>query len=188
MLNHFLSQVRDQISKNLEFVIRDSNHIEKAMNYSALSESKMIRAALIFASADTHNFLKNESKVTLATSVELIHTYSLIHDDLPAMDNDDFRRGKKSNHIVFGEADAILAGDALQALAYEIIADDNNLSDESKIIEKLTVAEKSDDFQRSREIAERKKSRSPEPRYDSIFWAIAMSAFAVGLWYFINSL
>ena len=133
MLNHFLSQVRDQVSKNIEFVIGDSNHIEKAMNYSALSESKMIRAALIFASADTHNFLKNESKVTLATSVELIHTYSLIHDDLPAMDNDDFRRGKKSNHIVFGEADAILAGDALQALAYEIIADDNNLSDESKI-------------------------------------------------------
>ena len=133
MLNHFLSQVRDQVSKNIEFVIGDSNHIEKAMNYSTLSESKMIRAALIFASADTHNFLKNESKVTLATSVELIHTYSLIHDDLPAMDNDDFRRGKKSNHIVFGEADAILAGDALQALAYEIIADDNNLSDESKI-------------------------------------------------------
>ena len=62
------------------------------------------------------------------------------------------------------------------------------LSDESKIIEKLTVAEKSSDFQRSREIAERKKSRSPEPRYDSIFWAIAMSAFAIGLWYFINSL
>ncbi len=133
MLNHFLSQVRDRVSKNIEFVIGNSNHIEEAMNYSALSESKMIRAALIFASADTHNFLNNESKVTLATSVELIHTYSLIHDDLPAMDNDDFRRGKKSNHIVFGEADAILAGDALQALAYEIIAEDNNLSDESKI-------------------------------------------------------
>ena len=133
MLNHFLSQVRDQVSENIEFVVGNSNHIEEAMNYSALSESKMIRAALIFASADTHNFLKNESKVTLATSVELIHTYSLIHDDLPAMDNDDFRRGKKSNHIVFGEADAILAGDALQALAYEIIADDNYLSDESKI-------------------------------------------------------
>ena len=59
MLNHFLSQVRDQISKNIEFVIGNSNHIEEAMNYSALSESKMIRAALIFASADTHNFLKN---------------------------------------------------------------------------------------------------------------------------------
>ena len=89
----FLSQVRDQVSKNIEFVIGNSNHIEEAMNYSALSQSKMIRAALIFASADTQ-FLKNESKVTLATSVELIHTYSLIHDDLPAMDNDDFRRGK----------------------------------------------------------------------------------------------
>ena len=56
MLNHFLSQVRDQVSKNIEFVIGNSNHIEEAMNYSALSESKMIRAALIFASADTQIF------------------------------------------------------------------------------------------------------------------------------------
>ena len=61
------------------------------------------------------------------------------------------------------------------------------LSDESKIIEKLTVAEKSNEFQRSREIADRKKSRNPEPRYDSIFWAIVMSLFAIGLMYFINS-
>ena len=64
----------------------------------------------------------------------------------------------------------------------------DELSDESKIIEKLTIAEKSNEFQHSREIAEREKSRSPEPRYDSIFWAIVMSVFAIGLWYFINSL
>jgi len=123
MLNHFLSQVRDQVSKNIEFVIGNSNHIEEAMNYSALSESKMIRAALIFASADTHNFLKNESKVTLATSIELIHTYSLIHDDLPCMDDDNIRRGKPSTHIKYGEASAVLAGSSLLTLAFEIITE-----------------------------------------------------------------
>ena len=85
-----------------------------------------------------------------------------------------------------------LASFICQEIIYSGIIEDKlnkeELSDESKIIEKLTVAERSGDFQRSREIAERKKSRSPEPRYDSIFWAIAMSAFAIGLWYFINSL
>ena len=85
-----------------------------------------------------------------------------------------------------------LASFICQEIIYSGIIEDKlnkeELSDESKIIEKLTVAEKSVDFQRSREIADRKKSRSPEPRYDGIFWAVAMSAFAVGLWYFINSL
>ena len=71
----------------------------------------------------------------MAASGELIHCYSLIHDDLPAMDNDDLRRGKPSCHIKFGEASAILAGDAIQPLALEIITDidDPNLSAETKI-------------------------------------------------------
>ena len=77
--------------------------------------------------------ISQNSLLTLASSVELIHTYSLIHDDLPCMDNDDFRRGKASNHIKFGEANAILSGDALQTLAYEIICDDVDLSPASKI-------------------------------------------------------
>ena len=63
-----------------------------------------------------------------------MHTYSLIHDDLPSMDDDKYRRGKKSCHIKFGEANAILAGDALQTLAYEIICDDKDLSSDEKII------------------------------------------------------
>ena len=133
MLDKFLSQVREQVLSNIESVIGQSNSIEIVMRYSALSKSKMIRAALIFASAESNKDLKKESILTLATAIELIHTYSLIHDDLPSMDDDDFRRGKQSNHIKFGEANAILAGDALQALAYEIIVNDSNLSSDLKV-------------------------------------------------------
>ena len=133
MLDKFLSQVREQVLSNIESVIGQSNSIEIVMRDSALSKSKMIRAALIFASAESNKDLKKESILTLATAIELIHTYSLIHDDLPSMDDDDFRRGKQSNHIKFGEANAILAGDALQALAYEIIVNDSNLSSDLKV-------------------------------------------------------
>jgi geranylgeranyl pyrophosphate synthase len=104
------------------------------MQYSAMAQSKMIRAGLVFASGKTNNNISNKSLVNLATSVELMHTYSLIHDDLPSMDNDDFRRGKKSSHKKFGEANAILAGDALQSLSYEIICDDEDLTADEKII------------------------------------------------------
>ena len=133
MLNKFLSHVRELVSKNITEVIEEANPIEQAMNYSASSESKMIRAALIYASAENNNQLNPLSKLTLATAIELVHTYSLIHDDLPSMDDDDYRRGKESNHIKFGEANAILAGDALQALAYQIIANDAHLNSDMKV-------------------------------------------------------
>ena len=133
MLEKFLSQVRDQIYANMKISIGDSNDIENAMNYSALSESKMIRAGLIFASGKINKNISDNSILTLATAIELIHTYSLIHDDLPCMDDDDLRRGKESCHIKFGEANAVLAGDALQTLAYEIVCDDTNLKSKEKI-------------------------------------------------------
>ena len=133
MLHPFLSQIRGQVFENIQKSIGDSNDIEKSMSYSALSNSKMIRAGLIFASGRMNKNISQNSLLTLASSVELIHTYSLIHDDLPCMDDDDFRRGKASNHIKFGEANAILSGDALQTLAYEIICDDVDLSPASKI-------------------------------------------------------
>ena len=117
----------------MEKSIGDSNFIEKAMTYSSISNSKMIRAGLIVASGRINKNIHDESLLTLATAIELIHTYSLIHDDLPSMDDDDFRRGKESNHIKFGEANAILAGDALQALAYEVICDDKKLDSDNKI-------------------------------------------------------
>ena len=121
MLSTFLSQVRDQVSKNIIRTIGQSNLIEEAMLYSASADSKMIRAALIFASGKINKSISNKSLLTLATAIELIHTYSLIHDDLPCMDDDNFRRGKDSNHIKYGEANAILAGDALQTLTYNLI-------------------------------------------------------------------
>jgi geranylgeranyl pyrophosphate synthase len=133
VLHPFLSQIRDQVFENIQKSIGDSNDVEKSMSYSALSNSKMVRAGLIFASGRMNKNISQNSLLTLASSVELIHTYSLIHDDLPCMDDDDFRRGKASNHIKFGEANAILSGDALQTLAYEIICDDVDLSPASKI-------------------------------------------------------
>ena len=91
-----------------------------AMRYSALSGGKRLRPYLLvtFCRLFGGDF---ESALPFACALEMIHTYSLIHDDLPAMDNDDLRRGKATNHKVFGEAAAILAGDALQAKAFEIM-------------------------------------------------------------------
>ena len=133
MLENFLSQTREQVSQNIKKSIGDSNLIEEAMSYSALGDSKMIRAALINASGKINKKISDSSLLTFSTGVELIHTYSLIHDDLPSMDDDDLRRGKDSSHIKFGEANAILAGDALQSLAYEIICDESSLEDKHKI-------------------------------------------------------
>lgn len=95
--------------------------IHRAMRYSVFAGGKRIRPILCYESA--RMFGKNpEGAVRASCALELIHTYSLIHDDLPALDNDDLRRGKSTNHKVFGDAIAILAGDALLTLAFEILA------------------------------------------------------------------
>ena len=133
MLKEFMSHIREQVYSNIDKKIGNSNAVEEIMRYSAMAESKMIRAALLSASGKLNKNLSTKSLVNLSTSVELMHTYSLIHDDLPSMDNDDFRRGKKSSHNKFGEANAILAGDALQSLSYEIICDDEDLTSDEKI-------------------------------------------------------
>ena len=133
MLKEFMSHIREQVYSNIDKKIGNSNAVEEIMRYSAMAESKMIRAALLSASGKLNKNLSSKSLVNLSTSVELMHTYSLIHDDLPSMDNDDFRRGKKSSHNKFGEANAILAGDALQSLSYEIICDDEDLTSDEKI-------------------------------------------------------
>jgi len=95
--------------------------IHKAMRYSLFAGGKRMRPALCLAAAAACAGSEAEA-MPLACAVECIHTYSLIHDDLPAMDNDDFRRGKPTNHKVFGEGVAILAGDALLTQAFEIAA------------------------------------------------------------------
>ena len=133
MLKDFLQFVQTKVSLNTENLIGNSNEIEKSMAHTSLASSKMIRAALLIASGKLNANVHESSLITLASAVEMMHSYSLIHDDLPCMDDDDFRRSKPSNHIVFGEANAVLAGDALQALAFETIVNDKLLSDEQKI-------------------------------------------------------
>ena len=93
-----------------------------AMKYSLLSGGKRVRPVLMLAVADALGVVQNDV-LPYAVALEMIHTYSLIHDDLPAMDNDDFRRGKPSCHKAFGEAYAILAGDALLNQAFTVLLD-----------------------------------------------------------------
>jgi len=129
----FLTRSRELIHNNLSGLIKSESLIDQAMRYSVLTESKVIRPALVLASGKLNSNLSEASLINLASAVELIHTYSLIHDDLPSMDNDDFRRGKESSHIKFGEANAILAGDALHDLAFELITLDEDMSDSAKV-------------------------------------------------------
>ena len=138
----FLSECKKKVLNRIDTLIPDKNKITASMRFSALAESKCIRAGLIFASGNLNKQISDSALTDMAASIELMHTYSLIHDDLPAMDNDDLRRGQASNHIKFNEATAILTGDALQALAYEIIACSSDLAELQKIesIKALTSA------------------------------------------------
>ncbi|WHQ46790.1 MAG: polyprenyl synthetase family protein [Candidatus Midichloria sp.] len=102
---------------------KNADILFEAVRYSAISASKKIRGFLLIKTADIFN-VNREQSIKIAAAIEMIHTYSLIHDDLPAMDNDDYRRGKPSCHKKFGEAIGILAGDALLTYAFEIIASD----------------------------------------------------------------
>lgn len=100
--------------------------LHRAMRYAVLGGGKRLRPLLVHSAG--HAFSAPPERLDAAASaVEIIHAYSLVHDDLPAMDDDALRRGRPTCHIVFGEAMAILAGDALQALAFEILADDASI-------------------------------------------------------------
>ena len=101
-------------------------HLHKAMRYAVLSEGKRIRPVLVYAAGQV--FDVNRSALDApACAVEMIHAYSLIHDDLPAMDDDDLRRGRPTCHKAYDEATAILAGDSLQALAFHVLAHDSSM-------------------------------------------------------------
>lgn len=114
------------------------NKLFSALQYSLLNGGKRIRPMLVYASAAAIDSQNTDSQIndsildTIACSIEMIHCYSLVHDDLPAMDDDDLRRGKPTCHIQFDEATAILAGDALQAYAFELLCD-LPLSNDAKI-------------------------------------------------------
>jgi len=116
VLNHWLPQAE-----------RHPHRLHQAMRYSALEGGKRIRPLLIYATGlATHQSLDQLDGP--ACAVELMHVYSLIHDDLPCMDDDDLRRGKPTSHKAFDEATAVLAGDALQALSFQILSSDPNMT------------------------------------------------------------
>lgn len=122
-IREYLEQKREAVDCFLESVIPDAKTppttLHESVRYSLFAGGKRVRPILAIAAAEAIGPL-SPATLPIASSLELIHTYSLIHDDLPAMDNDDYRRGKLTNHKVYGEAMAILAGDALLTLAFEL--------------------------------------------------------------------
>lgn len=123
-LESYLSGRRDLVDRNLDLALPQVDNdslLHKAMRYSVFAGGKRIRPILALAAAEVVGG-SHESVLPLAVALECIHTYSLIHDDLPAMDNDDLRRGKPTVHKLFGEAVAILAGDALLTFAFQVMS------------------------------------------------------------------
>lgn len=100
--------------------------VDEAMEYSLMAGGKRIRPILLMAAAEAVGS-KGYNYLPVACGLEMIHTYSLIHDDLPCMDDDDYRRGRLTNHKVFGEAMAVLAGDGLLTLAFEVMLEQKNV-------------------------------------------------------------
>ncbi len=123
-LSAYIKNKNQQINVALEKILHDSQPSEpivQAMKYSLMADGKRIRPVLCLAAAEAVGG-KPQTVLPAACALEIVHTYSLIHDDLPAMDNDDLRRGKPTCHVAFDEATAILAGDALLTLAFQVLS------------------------------------------------------------------
>lgn len=121
----YMTEKRSLVEQALEAMIPENSDIPviaEAMKYSLLAGGKRLRPILAIMASELFDG-KEEKVLPFACCIEMIHTYSLIHDDLPSMDNDDLRRGKPTNHKVFGEGFAVLAGDALLNYAFECMAD-----------------------------------------------------------------
>lgn len=130
-IRQYLERKREEVDHYLQSVIPSADALpttlHESMRYSLFAGGKRVRPILAIAAAEAVGDA-GQAVLPVASSLELIHTYSLIHDDLPAMDNDDFRRGKPTNHKVYGEAMAILAGDALLTMAFELFTRANPAS------------------------------------------------------------
>lgn len=143
-MNKKMEHLTEEVNQLLSDVIPTSKlntNLEESMRYSLEAGGKRIRPVLLLLTLEmlTGHYKKGYSS---ALALEMIHTYSLIHDDLPPMDNDDYRRGKLTNHKVFGEWKAILAGDALLTKAFDTIVNDASLTDRAivKLIKRLSFA------------------------------------------------
>jgi geranylgeranyl diphosphate synthase type II len=143
-LREYLAQQQQLVDAQLDRLVPPEaaapSTIHRAMRYSLFAGGKRIRPILCMEAARAVSD-DAEGVVPCACSLELIHTYSLIHDDLPALDNDDYRRGKLTNHKVFGDAMAILAGDALLTLAFQVLAQLDVADDrKARLIAELATA------------------------------------------------
>ena len=128
----YIDIIEKDLEKILDFKDSFQNTIHESMKYSIFAGGKRIRPILALKTYELVSKNTYENALPFASAIEMIHTYSLVHDDLPPMDDDDFRRGKPTNHKVYGEPMAILAGDALLNLAYETMI--NSISKDSENI------------------------------------------------------
>lgn len=130
----FQNDTRQRLEQHLNELLQHpvATRLAEAMRYSLLDGGKRLRPTLVRAAADSFK-AEEDAWLYPAAALEMVHVYSLIHDDLPAMDDDDLRRGKATNHRAFDEATAILAGDALQSLAFEHLSQATGLSTDTRL-------------------------------------------------------
>lgn len=145
-ITHYLTRRAAEVNTGLDRFLPSEEtppeQLHRAMRYSVLAGGKRLRPALVLASGEAMG-AKTEDLMPAACAMEMIHTYSLIHDDLPAMDNDDLRRGRPTCHKAFGDAVAILAGDALLTLAFRVLASDSaarNSESQLRVIHEFAAA------------------------------------------------
>lgn len=135
-LNNFLAETSELVNQKLDLLVPKSEieppELHAAIRWSLFAGGKRFRPALTLAVGSCFG-APTGKLLTTAAALEMIHTYSLVHDDLPAMDDDDLRRGQPTCHVKFDEATAILAGDALQTLAFQAVAEDENLTSEIRV-------------------------------------------------------
>ncbi len=138
-LENFEVDLQKRINSKLNSYLNSNSQIEQAIKFALSAPGKRVRPSLLYLVGDIYN-ISLERLDSLALASEIIHTYSLVHDDLPCMDDDDLRRGQPTLHKKYSEATAVLAGDAMQSLAIQIILEDDKLSNEHKVpILKLLV-------------------------------------------------
>ena len=146
-LNSYLILKRKKVNAFINEILNDAENsslIVQAMHYSLMAGGKRLRPILCIASSEAVGG-NADDVLPAACALEMIHSYSLIHDDLPAMDNDDLRRGKPTCHVAFDEATAVLAGDALLTLAFQILSsinliNENNVLNQLRVIHKISFA------------------------------------------------
>ena len=129
---NFEVDLQKRVNSKLNSYLNSNSQIEEAMKFALTTPGKRVRPTLLYLVGDIYS-ISLERLDSLALASEIIHTYSLVHDDLPCMDDDDLRRGQPTLHKKYSEATAVLAGDAMQSLAIQIILEDEKLSNELKV-------------------------------------------------------